>query len=216
MLYSLHEIISHVRVLLNYSPDCKPLIDVRDEPTLSINRIIATMLPTAAQQVLLTAPLAAIDTLRPLTGRLCWKQQPMTSGLQIPMNPMNEKHQLAMAFLPLPDDFLRLASIQLSNWQRPAHIISEESPEYDLQTSRFPGVRGNPQRPVAAIVRYSFGLVAELYSSFPGEDVTIRKALYVPQPHLDADRCIDLPKSLFHDIMQRTAEMVLEVILIRN
>ena len=216
MLYPLHEIISHVRVLLSYSPDSKPLIDVRDEPTLSINRIIATMLPTAAQQVLLTAPLAAIDTLRPLVGKLSWKELSMTSGLQIPMNvglqiPMNMKHQLAMAFLPLPDDFLRLACIQLSDWQRPAHIITEESPEYDLQSSRFPGVRGNPQRPVAAIVRYSFGLVVELYSSFGGEDVTIRKALYVPQPHLDADRCIDLPKPLFRDIMQRTAGMVLEV-----
>lgn len=195
MLYSLHEIISHVRVLLNYSPECKSLIDVCDEPTFSINCLIATMLPTAAREVLLTAPIAAIDTLRPLSGKLCWKHLPGAD----------------MAFLPLPDDFLRLASIQLSDWQRPAHIISEESPEYDLQSSRFPGVRGNPQRPVAAIVRYPFGLVVELYSSFGGEDVTLRKALYVPEPHLDADHCIDLPKSLFHDIMQRTAGMVLEV-----
>ena len=211
MLYSLHEIISHVRMLLNYSPESKPLIDVRDEPTLSINRIIATMLPMAAQEVLLTAPLAAIDTLRPLSGKLYWKQEPeenMASGLQISMN---AKHQLAMAFLPLPDDFLRLATIQLSDWRRPAHIISEESPEYDLQSSRFPGVRGNPCRPVAAIVRYSFGLVVELYSSSSTEEVTIRKALYVPQPHFNADHCIDLPKSLFPTIMQRVAEMAIEV-----
>ena len=195
MLYSLHHIISHVRVLLNYSPESRPLIDVHDEPTLSINHMIATMLPMAVRQVLLTAPLAAIDTLRPLSGKLSWKQRP----------------GVGMAFMPLPDDFLRLASIQLSDWQRPAHIITEESPEYDLQSSRFPGVRGNPNRPVAAIVRYSFGLVAELYSSIGGENVTIRKALYVPEPHFDADHCIELPKTLFHDIMQRTAEMTSEV-----
>ena len=195
MLYSLHHIISHVRVLLNYSPESRPLIDVHDDPTLSINRMIATMLPMAVRQVLLTAPLAAIDTLRPLSGKLSWKQRP----------------GVGMAFMPLPDDFLRLASIQLSDWQRPAHIITEESPEYDLQSSRFPGVRGNPNRPVAAIVRYSFGLVAELYSSIGGENVTIRKALYVPEPHLDADHCIELPKTLFHDIMQLTAEMTSEV-----
>lgn len=195
MLYSLHHIISHVRVLLNYTPNYKPLIDMRDEPTLSVNRIIATMLPMAAQEALLAAPLANIDTLRPLTGRLSWRKQP----------------GMGMAFLPLPDDFLRLASIQLSDWQRPARIITEESPEFDFQTSRFPGVRGNPHRPVAAIVRYAFGLVVELYSSHSAEEVTIRKALYVPQPHLDADHCIDLPKPLFHDIMQRTAEKVMEI-----
>ena len=211
MLYSLHQIITQVRVLLNYSPESRPLIDVRDEPTLSINRIIATMLPMAAEQVLLTAPLAAIDTLRPLSGKLCWKSLPMASGLQIPMN---TKSQQCMAFLPLPDDFLRLASIQLSDWRRPAHIITEESPEYDLQSSRFPGVRGNPQRPVAAIVRYSFGLVVELYSSIASEEVTIRKALYVPRPQFDADRCIDLPKSLFHDIIQRTAALCRDILYV--
>ena len=102
MLYSLHQIITQVRVLLNYSPESRPLIDVRDEPTLSINRIIATMLPMAAEQVLLTAPLAAIDTLRPLSGKLCWKSLPMASRLQIPMN---TKSQQCMAFLPLPDYF---------------------------------------------------------------------------------------------------------------
>ncbi len=196
MRYSLHHIISHVRTLLNYCPDCKPLIDVCDEPTLSINRMIATMLPTAARRVLLNASVTAIDTLRPLTGEVAWKTWP--GG--------------AIAFIPLPDDFLRLASIQMTGWQRPAQIITEESPEYEWQSSRFIGVRGNPQRPVAAIVRYPFGQVVELYSCADVTQTTIKRALYVPLPEVDADGYIDLPKGLFHDIADYTANLTRQII----
>ena len=196
MKYSLKRILRDVRVVMDYNPDSRPLIEMGDAPTLAIDQIIQSRVLVAAKTVLEKAPLASIDTVKPLVGPVAW---PTQAGI-------------GMGYLVLPADFLRLAAIQMSDWLRPATIITEHSPEYAWQSSRFAGVRGNPQRPVAAIVRYSIGLVVELYASEAGPEVSLRRALYVPTPAFDIDLCVDLPKALYDDIISQCAILTQNII----
>ena len=111
-----------------------------------------------------------------------------------------------MAVLPLPDDFLRLLSIRLSDWARPARIICDTDPACRWQAMPFTGIRGNPSRPVAVVTAYPSGRVAELYSSTAGPEVRVVMAQYVPVPRL-RDGVLSLPEWLYHDFIGRIAQL---------
>lgn len=50
----------------------------------------------------------------------------------------------------LPEEFLRLHTLQMSGWTRPIHTtINEEGPEYTAQLSKW--TRGTKQKPVAVL-----------------------------------------------------------------
>ena len=88
----------------------------------------------------------------------------------------------------LPKDFLRLVSFQMSDWSRAVTVaITDDNPLYSLQSSRFPGIRGCPQNPVVALVQYSDGLALEFYSCTMGDNVTVKKGLYVPIPKINKE-----------------------------
>ena len=193
MKYPLTQIMCDVRALLGHNPDNQPLIEVDDLRTLTFDEIIRQQMIPSVRMVLSKAPTERIDTCRPLRGAVGWKEQ----------------QGVGMAYMLLPDDFFRLLSVKMTDWHRPAQIITEDHPLYALQSSPFHGVRGNPDRPVAAVVRYPEGLVLELYSSSGGAGVTIQRALYVPQPHLTHDGYIDLPASLYDDILRQICENVM-------
>jgi len=190
MRYTTDEIVERVRVLLDHARESGELFMLDDADALSIDAIIRSKIVPASRQALLAAPIDMIDTGIPLSGRLSWQDVP----------------GYGMGLLRLPDDFLRLLSIMLSDWKRPAAIISEDDPEYLWQSNRFAGVRGNPDRPVAAIVRYPGGLMAECYSSRGGEGVTLKRGLYVPEPTIE-DGGIELPTRLVESVVRLSASM---------
>ena len=182
-----------VRARLGYNPDNQPLIEADDIETLRLDDIIRQHIIPAAQKVLMTAPPHLIDTAKPLQGALAWQEQ----------------EGVGMAYMLLPPDFLRLLSVRMTDWRRPACIITENAPLYALQASLFQGVRGNPDRPVAVVVRYPEGLVLELYSSAAGEGTTLQRALYVPCPHFTPDHLIDLPAALYNDIVEEVGQLTI-------
>ena len=190
MKYTIDDIMKDVRARLGYNPDNLPLIEADDIETLRLDDIIRQQIVPAAQKVLLMAPPHLIDTAKPLRGALAWREQ----------------EGRGMAYLLLPADFLRLLSVRMTDWQRPAHIITETDPLYALQASPFQGVRGNPDRPVAVVVRYPEGLVLELYTSTAGVGTTLQRALYVPHPYITPDHLIDLPAALYDEIVNEIVE----------
>lgn len=193
MKYHIKHIMADVRARLGYNPDNQPLIEADDIETLRLDDIIRHQIIPAAQKVLLLAPPYLIDTAKPLHGALAWQGQ----------------EGVGMAYLWLPPDFLRLLSVRMTDWRRPAHIITEDDPLYTLQSSPFTGVRGNPDRPVAVVVRYPEGPVLELYSSTAGEGTTLQRALYVPRPHFDPCGLIDLPTALYDDIVKEISQLTI-------
>lgn len=88
-----------------------------------------------------------------------------------------------VAEVDLPDDFYRLLSVKMDDWERPANIIYDDDPEYALQSSQWGGLRGNPETPVAVLVKSGevCGYSLELYTC-TSESATIEKLLYVPIP----------------------------------
>lgn len=190
MIYKTEEITEMVRVLLDHAKESGTLFALDDADALGIETIIRSKIEPGTRIVLTLAPAEQIDTAVPLHGSLSWRGEP----------------GIGMGLLRLPDDYLRLLSVKLSDWQRPARIISETDPEYAWQSSRYLGVKGNPDRPVAALVRYPEGLCVECYSSIGGEEVTLERGLYVREPEIVGD-CIDLPFRLVGSIIRMIASM---------
>ncbi|MBO4659730.1 MAG: hypothetical protein J5637_08915 [Prevotella sp.] len=190
MKYPIHQILHDVSVRLDLDDDDQPLIAVNDRGARTIADIIASQVEWGARQVIEEAPSEKLAPGVPLHGGVAWQQAP----------------GVGMALLLLPDDFLRLLAIRMSDWQRDAKVITALDEEYQWQSSRFPAIRGNPERPVAAIVTTPMGQAVELYSSQGGAGVTIAKALYQPVPHI-VQGTIELPPLLYHNIIDRIATL---------
>ena len=112
-------------------------------------------------------------------------------------------------FIILPDDFLRLISFRMSDWRRTIYeAISESDPQYALQSSRFKGICGNPEKPVVAIVRRSEGKVLEFYSC-NSDNATVAQATYLPIPRIDRDGGIDVAEDCYRAAVYRAASLAL-------
>jgi hypothetical protein len=87
--------------------------------------------------------------------------------------------------ISVPDDFIRLVSVRLSSWSSAkSSAISEDSPEYRMQSNRW--VCGTPNRPVAALANGKSGRVLELYKASSAND-TLKSFTYVPSVADDAE-----------------------------
>ena len=191
MIYSLSQIISDTRVWTGHNHEDRQLIAIEDPYTLSLDELIRSKVEMAARAVLLEAPSELLVPGLPVRTRLIWPGCPGKG----------------MAMLPLPEDFLRLLSVRLSDWRRPARIITDDDPASRWQSSPFAGVRGNPARPVAVITANPAGRVAALYSSMAGPSVRLVQAQYVPIPRI-TDGFIRLPESIYHDVVARIAQFI--------
>lgn len=85
--------------------------------------------------------------------------------------------------MKLPDDFLRLITLQMSDWSRPIQtLINEDSAEYRKQQNKY--LRGTWERPIGAIVhRMPYGDFLELYCC-KSNAATLRYGQYVPEPRV--------------------------------
>ncbi|MBO4850329.1 MAG: hypothetical protein J5529_05420 [Prevotella sp.] len=197
MRYSLKKIIHDTRLFLDLNHDAPPLVETLHDGNLSIDDIIRSKVETAARQVAQRLDNLLLAPGKPIRASLAWPEGVPGYG---------------MAVLPLPDDCLRLLTVRLTDWRRPAHIITENDPEYRWQHTPWPGVGGNPSRPVAAICQRPTGMVAELYSSDGGRDVAIAVAQYYPVPHVTADGTVDIPSLAYDDVIRQVAMLTAETI----
>lgn len=167
MKYQVKDIIREIRIALDQNMSSAPLIALGDVDTLSLEDIIHSKVVDAVRSVELAAPLNMLGSGLPFGESIAWNGQPGQGS----------------GYILLPDDFLRLLNFQMSDWSRAAFdAITPADPRYALQSSRFPGVRGCPQKPVVAIVDRAIGKTLEFYSCTGGQSVTIKQANYLPMP----------------------------------
>ena len=88
--------------------------------------------------------------------------------------------------------------MKAEGWNRPATIISESDDAYKYQNCKY-GVRGNPERPIAAIVHTANGKSIELYTS-KKQDATLA-FIYVQVPSITTEQKISLPSVLKDSIL---------------
>ena len=190
MIVKVVELVKAVRTAIDMNMGDKPLIAESDQDTLTLDEIINSKIVEGTKRVLMEAPLFLIEGEVPFGDAIYWNDN--CSGWTI-----------------LPCDFMRLVVFRMSDWERPVYeAITPADPKYSMQSSSWKGVRGNPQKPVAALVKRQEGLVLELYSC-NDKSATVSQALYLPVPKIDKDGGIEIPEKCYESVVYRIAELTL-------
>ena len=180
-----------VRVAIDMNRGDEPLIMEGDTDTLTLDEIIYAKLADAVRLTEMEAPLFMLES-----GHDFGEDNVFIG-------------EDGKGFIILPDDFMRLISFRMSDWRRTVYdAISESDPQYALQSSRFKGICGNPEKPVVAIVRRSEGKVLEFYSC-KTEEATVAQATYLPIPKIDRDGGIDVAEDCYRAAVYRAASLAL-------
>lgn len=188
-VYRLDNIMKDVRIALDQNMASESLKVIGDVDTLSLDDIIKSKIEEAVTRVHCDAPSYLIDEGHNFGDELYWGE-------------------LESGWVLLPDDFMRLVVFKMDDWNRAVyHAISEDDPEYELQSSRFKGIRGNTQKPVCAIAIRPEGRVLEFYSC-KSEDAQVSKAVYLPYPKIDCDGGIEICKRCYTSVVYTAASLV--------
>jgi len=174
MTYNVADLKQAIRVVLDQNMVSTQLVSTSDIDTLSLDEIIESKIVDAARIVLRDAPAHLLD------GGTVFPQasQVVTWDSQAGYGPGS---------VPLPADFLRLVCFKMSDWDHAvSQPIYEDNPLYKVQRSRFGGVRGNPQKPVVAIVMRSDGARLEFYSCAADSNASVAEAAYIKIPVIDS------------------------------
>lgn len=167
MTENVETLVRDVRVAIDMNGASEALLVSDDETSLRIEEIIESKIEQAARVIEGRAPVWLLDSGKPLSGSITF-QSAIGKG---------------RGRMQLPDDFMRLITFKMSDWERAiTEPILESDPRYLLQSSRFTGLRGTPQKPVVAIVSEPTGLVLEFWSCEGGESVTLQRGRYLPMP----------------------------------
>ena len=179
--YAVSELVKEVKVLLDRNQETSGLLTPTDTDTLSQGELIQSKIVDAARIILEDAPASMLD------GKTF-------NGLNTVWAESNGAY---VGTVYLPSDMIRLLNVKASDWNRSAEIITEEDDAYKIQCNRF-GVRGNPERPIAALIHNSGNRYLELFTS-KSNTATV-SLTYVGMPSISEGN-IDLPETLKDSIV---------------
>lgn len=163
MHYDIEEIKRDVRIAIDENDTSRNMMDI---DTLTIDDIITSKIEEAVNKVHMDAPLHMVEPGNNFADAIFWSDNKRGQG---------------DGWTILPDDFLRFMVFKMSDWERPVYTaILPNDPLYVLQKSRFKGIKGNPQKPVCAIVMRPVGRVLEFFSCNGGDRVNVEMAVYLP------------------------------------
>ena len=174
--YAVSDLVKEVKVLLDRNQESAGLLAPSDSDTLSQAELIESKIVDAARIILSDAPEDMVE------GTSCTNAVTWT-----------DSNGYYVGEMVLPADMLRILSVKADDWNRPAEIISESDDSYKYQNCKY-GVRGNPERPIAAIVHTANGNSIELYTS-KKQDAKLA-FIYVKVPSITTEQKISLPSVL--------------------
>lgn len=190
MVYKIETVSQDVRIAIDENKTSEQLLGDEDIDTLSLNEIVRSKIEEAVRRVETTAPTFLLEEGHTFGDSVFWEDN--NSGWTL-----------------LPDDFMRLIAFRMSDWERTCHnAISVDDPLYDLQSSRFKGVRGNVQKPVCAVVNRAEGKALEFYSC-KSEEAYVKRATYLPYPKIGDEEGIDISERCYTAVVYTTAALVL-------
>lgn len=180
-----------VRVAIDQNKGSRPLILEEDPDTLSLDEIIYAKLADAVRLVETEAPVTMLEAGHDL-------------GDDVHIDERSGK-----GFMVLPNDFMRLISFRMNDWSRTIfNPISESDPEYKVQSSKWKGIYGSPEKPIVAIVQRSEGTVLEFYS-VNDPNAVVAQGSYIPVPKIDRDGGIDVSEKCYRAAVYRAASLAL-------
>ncbi len=189
-VYKLDDIAKDVRIALDQNMVSDALTEIGDVDTLAIDEIIKSKVCEAVKRIHSEAPPYLLDGGHNFGDAVYWKEK-------------------ECGWVLLPEDFMRFVVFQMDDWERPVFFpISTDDTEYELQSSRFKGIRGTAQRPVCAISIRPEGRVLEFYSC-KSTDAMVSRAVYLPYPRVDDDGAIEICQRCYDAVVYTTAALVL-------
>lgn len=190
MIVQATEMAKAVRVAIDMNKGSEPLLNEENCDTLTLDEIIMSKLADAVRLVEMEAPATMLESGHDFGENLFIGED-------------------GKGFVILPRDFMRLVSFRMSDWKRTVfEAISEQDPQYSLQSSKWKGVCGNTEKPVCAIVRRAEGKVLEFYSCSDNK-ATVTQATYIPIPKIDLDGGIDVADDCYRAAIYRAASLAL-------
>lgn len=190
MVVQATEMAKAVRVAIDMNKGDEPLFVEGDTDTLTLDEIIMAKLTDAVRMVETEAPATMLESGHDFGDNIFIGED-------------------GKGFVILPGDFMRLIAFRMSDWKRTVfEAISDNDPLYPLQSSKWKGICGNPEKPVCAIVRRSEGKVLEFYSC-TDNTATVAQATYVPIPKIDMDGGIDVAEDCYRAAIYRAASLAL-------
>ena len=186
------DIIREAKVAIDQNVSSQALTALGDVDTLTLDDILRSKVEDATRLVEGSAARTLLDAGKAFGGSVEWESQEGYGAGKV----------------NLPGDFLRLVTFRMSDWYIPVtEAITEDHPAYLMQSSRYGGVRGNPERPVVAITHGATGQQLEFYSCQGGPGVRVQVARYLPLPKVDSEGYIDLCPKLVRAVVYRLASM---------
>lgn len=179
--YTVSDLVKEVKVLLDRNQESAGLLTPDDTDALSQAELIESKIVDAARIIEEEAPVNMVE------GTLCTNEVTWENS-----------NDYYVGKMILPTDMLRILSVKAEDWTRSATIISESDDAYKYQNCKY-GVRGNPERPIAAIVHTANGKSIELYTS-KKQNATLA-FIYVQVPSITTEKKIMLPSSLKDSIL---------------
>ncbi len=190
-IYPLHKVEADVRLSLDRNMRSRELQELGDTDTLSVDQVIRSKIVEAVRRVHSAAPLHLID------GGYSFASQPFFWGT------------LESGWMILPEDFMRFVAFRMSDWERRVtDAITPADSDYELQSSRFKGIRGTAQRPVCAIVIRPEGHVLEFYSCRT-KNATVAEAMYLPLPRMTRQEGIGICSKCYEAVIYTAALLTL-------
>lgn len=160
-----------------------------DADTLEMEEIIKSKIPDAVNAVRMIAPLHMLE-LAEAAPSVEW-----TDG------------DKGIGRTALPADFMRLGLFKMSDWLYGVQTaITPMSGEYPQQFSEWQGVRGNPSRPVVAIVHDGGNAALEFFSC-AGTEASAR-LLYVGRLMREA-ASYQIEAAIYRAVVLKTAALVM-------
>lgn len=191
MVYNVDEMIREVRVTIDQNMRDEQLLEIEDVDTLSLDEIIRGKIVDAIRLVEMEAPLQMLESGHDFGDCDTYIGED------------------GKGFIILPDDFMRLISFRMSDWERTVFdTIDENDSRYFHQSSRVKGICGTRQKPVVAIVRRAEGLVLEFYSC-ASDEATVTQADYIPFPKIEENNSIDVSDKCYRAAVYRAASLAL-------
>lgn len=236
MQYPLSYIHEEVRTILDQNQEEGTILS--DEAnTLKLDEIIRQKILHAARHLLETSDVSVID------GKTCYIHKegdadwpdPEPDGLIVNLWEYGNTSwgELSMWVMEMPEDYLRLLSLKMSDWKRGVHAtIPYESADYSQLRSGFIGITGNPERPAVAEIKIgrdhhhiseesSVGAGEtgwelenlrglEIYTSATGDVVDFRYCA-IPEYYTltgETTEYLDFPEKLFRMLLYQTGSLV--------
>lgn len=150
-------LVNKVKVRIDeIAPADTPLVDVGVADESPIDIIVDSLLDESAVEVLLKAPFNRLDITQGANSVSVVKDSKITS----------------IGIIKVPQDFLRLVSFKMSDWQRSVTNLSIKG-DIISQRQSNKHLRAGIARPVGVLSKNESGVIIEYYSTFEQEHQVI-------------------------------------------